>query len=156
MLQQKHGENWPQILMPDRAQKWSEKRDEDAAHGLPTHDLIHYSEFTELASMIEQRWNDGFAGRLTKASKVISRIFALAPHRNYEFHSRPMTPEQLIGIVYAARELEAFLLDDCEDTRSKKWTSADTTKNAKHHEDDQGTLEEESEEIFPSPLTDQQ
>jgi hypothetical protein len=114
VLQTRHGENWPQVLMPDRAQEWSQKRSEDAARGLPTHDLIHYSEFIELSWIIEKRWNDGFAGRITKASKVTSRIHALAPHRNYEFHSRPVTPEQLIGIVYAVRELEAFLLDDGE------------------------------------------
>jgi len=111
VLKRKHGPKWETAVMPERAQSWSEKRAEDEKKGLPIHELIQYSEFPELAMIITERWNDGFAGAVAKASKVTSRIYALAPHRNYEFHSRPVTPEQLIGIVYAVRELEAFLLE---------------------------------------------
>ncbi|WP_155838210.1 Swt1 family HEPN domain-containing protein [Hyphomonas beringensis] len=114
VLAAKHGEGWLEALMPDRAEAWAQKRSDDRRHGLTTHGLIEYSDFADLATIIDKRWNDGFAGQFSKSSKVTSRIRALAPHRNYEFHSRAVTPEQLICILQAALELQAFLLEDEE------------------------------------------
>ena len=73
------------------------------------HDLIHYAEFSELPDILNKNWSDNFAGRGSTAKKVTSRIRALIPHRNYEFHSRPVTAEQLLTIAYSVRMLESFL-----------------------------------------------
>lgn len=114
VLTAKHGEGWLETLMPDRAESWAQKLSDDRRHGLTTHGLIEYSDFADLATIIDKRWNDGFAGRISKSSKVTSRIRALAPHRNCEFHSRAATPEQLICILQAALELQAFLIEEEE------------------------------------------
>ena len=111
----KHGDNWPAILMPERAASWSDKRKDDEQNNLPLHDLINYSEFSELADIVNKYWPDRFAGRGATAKTVTSRIRALNPHRNYEFHSRPVTAEQLLTIAYSVRTLEPFLFrEDAE------------------------------------------
>src|SRR5690606_7032557 len=97
--------------LPQHAEQWAKKRDYDKAQGLPLHSLVEYSELTELASIIEKRWNDGFGDTVSnKSSRVVKAIRALIPHRNYEFHSRKVTPEQLIGIVHLVQRLEPFLV----------------------------------------------
>ena len=112
-----HGDNWPNIVMPGRAASWSEKRKIDEQHNLPVHDLICYAEFTELADILTTYWSDHFARHGATMKKVTGRIRALSPHRNYEFHSRPVTTEQLLSIAYSVRMLEPFLShpDDQDD-----------------------------------------
>ena len=112
----KHGDNWPAVLMPERAASWSKKREIDEENNLPLHDLVYYAEFSELADILKGYWSDSFAGRGPTLKKVMSRIRALSPHRNYEFHSRPVTAEQLLTIAYCVRMLEPFLsYEDAED-----------------------------------------
>ena len=109
IFRKNYGDNWPADLMPERAGSWSEKRNVDEQNNLPVHELIHYAEFSELPDILNKHWSQNFAGRGSTAKKVTSRIRALIPHRNYEFHSRPVTPEQLLSIVYSVRMLESFL-----------------------------------------------
>ena len=109
IFRKNHGDNWPAELMPKRAVSWSKKRQIDEQNDLPTHSLIHYAEFSELPDILNKNWTGNFSGRGSKAKKVTSRIRALIPHRNYEFHSRPVTAEQLLTIVYSVRILEPFL-----------------------------------------------
>lgn len=109
VFRKKHGDNWPDIIMPERAASWSEKRKADEQNNLPVHDLLCYAEFTELADILTAHWFDYFAHHGTTLKKVTGRIRALSPHRNYEFHSRPVTAEQLLTIAYSVRMLEPFL-----------------------------------------------
>ena len=112
VLRNKHGEDWPNALAPERATAWAEKRSSDEQNKLPPHSLIHYAEFMELADLLNQFWDQGFAGRIVKSRKVTERIRALSPHRNYTLHSRPVTPEQLLAIAYSVREIERFIFDE--------------------------------------------
>ena len=109
ILTARYGPEWPRSLMPDRAEEWEARRQIDARQGLKVYRLIEYADFPELASIIKDRWQDGFAGKAKKPSSVTKLIHALAPHRNYEFHSRPVTPEQLIAIVQLAFKIESWL-----------------------------------------------
>ena len=109
VFRKRHGDNWPNVIMPERAACWLKKRKADEQNNLPVHDLICYAEFTELADILKAYWSGHFAHHGTTLKKVTGRIRALAPHRNYEFHSRPVTTEQLLSIVYSVRILEPFL-----------------------------------------------
>ena len=109
VFRKRHGDNWPAAIMPERAASWSKKRKEDEQHNLPVHDLICYAEFAELADILTAHWSEHFAHHGTTLKKVTGRIRALSPHRNYEFHSRPVTTEQLLAIAYSVRILEPFL-----------------------------------------------
>ena len=117
VFRKRHGDNWPDVIMPERAASWSEKRKWDEQNNLPVQELICYAEFTELADILTIHWSDHFAHFGMKAKRVTGRIRALSPHRNYEFHSKPVTAEQLLIIAYSVRILEPFLShpDDQED-----------------------------------------
>ena len=109
VFRKRHGDNWPDVIIPERAASWSEKRKQDEQNNLPVQELICYAEFTELADILTTHWSDHFAHFGMKAKRVTGRIRALSPHRNYEFHSRPVTTEQLLSIAYSVRMLEPFL-----------------------------------------------
>jgi len=121
VFRKRHGDNWPDAIMPERAATWSEKRKNDEQNSLPVHDLICYAEFSELADILTAHWSDHFAHHGTTLRKVTGRIRAVSPHRNYEFHSRPVTTEQLLSIAYSVRMLEPFLShpDDQDDQGGK-------------------------------------
>ena len=108
IFRKKYGENWPADLMPECAVSWSQKQKNDKQNNLPVHNLIHYAEFSELPDILNKHWSGNFAGLGSTAKKVTSRIRALISHRNYEFHSRPVTAEQLLTITYSVRMLESF------------------------------------------------
>ena len=117
VFRKRHGDNWPDAIMPERAASWSKRRKVEEQNNLPVHDLIYYAEFAELADILAAHWSDHFAHPGTMLKKVTGRIRALSPHRNYAFHSRPVTTEQLLTIAYSVRMLEPFLShpDDPDD-----------------------------------------
>ena len=119
VFRKRYGDNWPNAIMPGRAAFWLEKRKVDEQNNLPVQELICYAEFTELADILTAHWSDHFAHFGMTLKRVTGRIRALSPHRNYEFHSRPVTTEQLLTIAYSVRILEPFLshLDDQDDPK---------------------------------------
>ena len=110
-----YGESWIADKFPDKHEVWSERRQDDEDNGLKTHSLIEYSDFTELASVIESQWSNGFARSGVRPRDINKSVSALNPHRRYTMHSRNVYPEQIFGVVHHIQRIETWLLEDHEE-----------------------------------------
>lgn len=107
-----HGSNWIANKFPEEHRSWTEKREADAKERLETHDLIQYSDFTELAKIVVTHWTDGFEASGVKPRDIKRCVMAMNPHRRYTMHSRIVRAEQVFGVFHQARKLEAWLMED--------------------------------------------
>jgi hypothetical protein len=108
VLSDKYGTNWLSHLKvgEDRLALWSERKEEESKRrpGVAVDQrLLFYSEFTDLASIIDKHWDDGFLDCFRDKKRIQLDLKRLLGYRNPAAHSRqlvvPWEQELISGLT---------------------------------------------------------
>lgn len=95
VLSDKYGSDWLTQLRVggDRVALWTERREEESKRrpGISVDTrLLFYSEFSDLASIIDKHWDDGFIHCFRDKKRIMLDLKRLLGYRNPEAHSRQL------------------------------------------------------------------
>jgi|ERR1035437_1101367 hypothetical protein len=141
LMNEEKGTSWIDScgISPDRIIQWKERREieeKKQKFGTPEKRLLYYSDFYDLASIIDKNWNDKFKEALGDKATILLFLKILDDFRNPDAHRRELLPHQKHLIIGISGEIRNRIIL----YRSKKETGEDYFPRIESVRDNLGNL----------------